>query len=82
MTQMLLFDSPTGLASETAVTVASPAVTPPVRKQPASSEPATARDPGYDRGVNHMGDLARLVLMRYDLVARRRARRIEKARRG
>ena len=27
----------------------------------------------HQAGVNHMGDLARLVLMRYDLLARRRA---------
>lgn len=30
-------------------------------------------------GLNHMGDLARLVLMRYDLVAARRARRRARA---
>ncbi len=43
----------------------------------AASATASASSAGspesHQAGVNHMGDLARLVLMRYDLLARRRA---------
>ena len=61
MTQMLLFDA----TDHAEPTVIAPA---------AESEPkniASAID--HESGLNHMGDLARLVLLRYDLVAKRRA---------
>ena len=71
MTQMLLFDSPAAT---------------PVADTPVSGDSAEKSDLNsniatqlhYDSGVNHMGDLARLVLMRYELVARRRAARAKK----
>ena len=63
MTQMLLFDSP---PTENRVV--------PVAE---SSETAggknVAAEVGHESGLHHMGDLARLVLLRYELVARRRA---------
>lgn len=43
---------------------------------PGSSDSATCCGPGEgatDGGLHHMGDLARLVLLRYDLLAKRRA---------
>jgi len=79
MTQLMLFDAATSI---TAPTVAfTPAVA--VRKEPAKTT-ATLRGSHQGepkQGLNHMGDLARLVLMRYDMVARRRAERAEKTRR-
>ncbi|WP_372726048.1 hypothetical protein [Novipirellula sp.] len=86
MTQLLLFDSPvvtSPIASRSAVAMASPAVVAPkaiqssaVRKseRPGTKlEAANINEP--KAGLNHMGDLARLVLMRHDLVAARRAAR-------
>ena len=68
MTQMLLFDSP---ATTTPVVPAK--IAPKVDHQKVVvTEPTQKLD--HDRGgVHHMGDLARLVLMRYELVAKRRA---------
>jgi hypothetical protein len=65
MTQMLLFDSATQPKDTTV------AVTAPTVKQDEPENIATAVQ--HDSGLNHMGDLARLVLMRYELVAKRRA---------
>ncbi|TWU60698.1 hypothetical protein Poly51_09790 [Rubripirellula tenax] len=77
MTQMLLFDS----VAETTATPIVPVVNVPVA-QPAAEPVSTsaiaqvsAKRSGEKReegGLNHMGDLARLVLLRYDLVAKRR----------
>lgn len=77
MTQMLLFDAPADAAmlpvpesfqTEYAVTqnaVVEPSI--PVKR----SNVAAKSD--HEGGVHHMGDLARLVLLRYDVVAKRRA---------
>ena len=76
MTQLLLFDTPakesfapvTPLVPEVAVSEVS------ASRQPANSPDAPRNQ--YERGLNPMGDLARLVLLRYDLVAQRRAKRL------
>ncbi|MDF1845414.1 MAG: hypothetical protein P1U77_28725, partial [Rubripirellula sp.] len=71
MTQMLLFDAP---ASQTSFSVAASPVAP--RTEPVVAESASAQVPSkQEGGLHHMGDLARLVLLRYELVAKRRARR-------
>ncbi len=61
MTQMLLFDA-TDHSEPTAIV-------PSVESEPKNI--ASAID--HESGLNHMGDLARLVLLRYELVAKRRA---------
>lgn len=80
MTQMLLFDAPanTNVAPNiTPLTVAETnkaALAVPVN--------ASARQPlahEHKSGLNHMGELARLVLLRYELAAKRRAERAERA---
>ena len=71
MTQMLLFDAP---VSQTSFSVAASPVAP--QAEPAVAESASAQIPSKEEGgLHHMGDLARLVLLRYELVAKRRARR-------
>ena len=71
MTQMLLFDSPLDVATETAVL--------PMQENyqeesvVAGDRSNVAAQLEHDGGVHHIGDLARLVLLRYDLVAKRRA---------
>ena len=89
MTQMLLFDSVVSmktLAGESSPldTMVSPVddVLPPTividsRSQPKKRPQREAIDE-YQQGMHRMGDLARLVLMRYDLVAQRRAELAEK----
>lgn len=63
MTQMLLFDA-TDRAAE------SPAIlNTAVEQEPKNIAAALEQE----SGLHHMGDLARLVLLRYDLVAKRRA---------
>jgi hypothetical protein len=72
MTQMMLFDS-------NSVATANPLAPPPLAtvnpSSPASPSAVSPRLPsptaGED-GVHRMGDLARLVLLRYQLVAQRR----------
>jgi hypothetical protein len=80
MTQLLLFDSPAS-TTETSL-VAAPTSTQSTSTQPTSTQPQAAESVAaesvaaqleYDGGVHHMGDLARLVLLRYELVAKRRA---------
>lgn len=91
MTQMMLFDS----VAENVTVVPVPAIDrvavteQPVVTTPALSTPAADRVAGKpavrEGGLNHMGDLARLVLLRYELAAKRRAeagRRSETARRA
>ena len=63
MTQMLLFDATADLAESTAVLGNHGEETP--------ANIAAAVE--HDSGLHHMGDLARLVLLRYELVAKRRA---------
>ena len=70
MTQMLLFDAPAGIADSTLVPVADAAKSP--LDSNAENVAATLQT---DSGLHHMGDLARLVLLRYDLMAKRRAER-------
>ncbi|TWU45473.1 hypothetical protein Q31b_06450 [Novipirellula aureliae] len=74
MTQLMLFDAATSITAPTVAFTPTVAVR---NEQPKTT--ATFEEP--KQGLNHMGDLARLVLMRYDMVARRRAERAEKARR-
>ena len=70
MTQMLLFDSP-----QTKSTVVSVAQTTgaAIADRNAEAEENVAAQLEHDSGLHHMGDLARLVLLRYELVAKRRA---------
>ncbi len=74
MTQMLLFDAAADTSSPVMVPVV-PVVATPVSATSVSvvavSKPAAAtrREEG---GVTHMGDLARMVLLRYDVVQKRR----------
>ena len=88
MTQMMLFDSAALDSSPIAAPVATPVVNPPAPLPAAASgrdrvagERAAQRNAGMPNaaatdcgdGLHHMGDLARLVLLRYQLVAQRRA---------
>ena len=75
MTQLLLFDTPVAKSFAPITPVAEPTALPVVTQTP-QTEVATSEE--YQRGLNHMGDLARLVLHRYDLVAQRRAKRLAK----
>jgi hypothetical protein len=85
MTQLLLFDAP----SHGPVSVADASVV-PLSESPAnlatkeipsggtSAVNVASRLEG-ESGLHHMGDLARLVLLRYDLMAQRRLRNRRKA---
>ena len=64
MTQMLLFNSPADTLGDSIVHDAG---------QAAAEEQNVAAQLQHESGLHHMGDLARLVLLRYDLVAKRRA---------
>ena len=76
MTQLLLFDTP-AKESFAPVTPLVPVVAEvPAARQPAGTRVAPRNQ--YERGLNPIGDLARLVLLRYDLVAQRRAKRLAK----
>jgi hypothetical protein len=68
MTQMLLFDSSANNAGSSVV----PSSTSEGVTQN-TEEANVAAQLEHDSGMHHMGDLARLVLLRYDLVAKRRA---------
>jgi hypothetical protein len=68
MTQMLLFDSS---ANNTSNSVLQTSATEGVNQN--AREANVAAQLEHDSGMHHMGDLARLVLLRYDLVAKRRA---------
>ncbi len=69
MTQMLLFDSPAHAAETTTAAVLPTQIATPVAAETQNIAAAIE----HESGLNHMGDLARLVLLRYDLVAKRRA---------
>ena len=71
MTQMLLFDAPAGITDSALVPMAEAAKS-PVRSETENVAAALHSD----SGLHHMGDLARLVLLRYDLMAKRRAERV------
>ena len=83
MTQLLLFDAP---AADP------PAITPSAANDPTPPGTTKSDAPGlsdrrrrgpvddHQPGMHRMGDLARLVLMRYDMVAKRRAEWKEKRR--
>ena len=76
MTQMMLFDSPTLAPAAPVVATPAPATqTEPVVDAPqvAGAGEMTGKLPEHQPGLNHMGDLARLVILRYQLVAQRRA---------
>ena len=72
MTQMLLFDAP---ANATILPVAESfqAETAVVERSVPAKRKTLAAKTDQEGGVHHMGDLARLVLLRYDVVAKRRA---------
>ncbi len=70
MTQMLLFDAPTGMADAAVVSVSESVSGKSVVGLQGDSPAAQLQG---DSGLQHMGDLARLVLLRYDLMAKRRA---------
>ena len=72
MTQMLLFESPP-TTTDFAPSVIPVADCPVEETQPVEPRPQTLENDADRGGMHHMGDLARLVLMRYDLVAQRRA---------
>jgi len=82
MTQMLLFDAPADAAIlpvaesfQAENVVAGNAVTRNAvveRSVPVKRSHVAAKN-DREGGVHHMGDLARLVLLRYDVVAKRRA---------
>ncbi len=65
MTQMLLFDTPNSTAT---TVVHDPKTAATDENQPQNIAAAVE----HESGLNHMGDLARLVLLRYELVAKRR----------
>lgn len=77
MTQMLLFDAPADAAilptSESFSTENAVAENPVVERSRSEKRSNIAVKNGHEGGVHHMGDLARLVLLRYDVVAKRRA---------
>jgi hypothetical protein len=80
MTQMLLFDAPVGIADSARLPVADygadcgDAMKSTDCRSAIDSQPhPTLTECSSDRGLHHMGDLARLVLLRYDLMAKRRA---------
>ncbi len=85
MTQMLLFDAPVGFADAAVLPVtdsesSASAVQVMERPNPVKGREKGRRtsldslSPSGDSEVHRMGDLARLVLLRYDLMAQRRAR--------
>ncbi|MEM6469747.1 MAG: hypothetical protein AAF802_09370 [Planctomycetota bacterium] len=67
MTQMMLFDS----NATTTVAPVLPTPTPQATASSVASSQSGSRQPGED-GIHQMGDLARLVLLRYQLMAKRR----------
>ena len=76
MTQMLLFDAPVGIADSAVLPVADCGDVVESTTLPRSSDSERGLDPGRgetEGGLHHMGDLARLVLLRDDLMAKRRA---------
>lgn len=70
MTQMLLFETPVGIVDPSLVPVAVRTQTESDRPDPARANEVTQIESGS--GLHHLGDLARLVLLRYDLMAKRR----------
>ena len=80
MTQMLLFDSPATVGNSLPMPqglVASPAARPsrvgPIDAGQIDAPPTDHSGQEHESGLHHMGDLARLVLLRYEMVAKRRA---------
>ena len=72
MTQMLLFESPAS-SDKFASSVIPLADRPCQETRPADRRAQTLENDADRGGMHRMGDLARLVLMRYELVAQRRA---------
>lgn len=73
MTQMLLFDSPGTKSTVVPVTQAAGQVTQTTESGEPVGQANVAAQLDHGSGLHHMGDLARLVLLRYELVAKRRA---------
>jgi hypothetical protein len=69
---MLLFDAAPEAAESASLIVADP-IRPACQQHLAPPRQDAALE--HESGLNHMGDLARLVLLRYELVAKRRAAR-------
>lgn len=79
MTQLLLFDTSAAKPFAPVTPYAAEATTNhPTQTAQAPQNQSQQGLNQHQRGLNHMGDLARLVLLRYDLVARRRAKRLAK----
>ena len=84
MTQLLLFDAPVSNSAATAIPPSVHSdVAPPLvvsDTQAPGKRPNRGSIDDAQPGLNRMGDLARLVLLRYDMVAQRRAELAEKRR--
>jgi hypothetical protein len=84
MTQLLLFDAPVSNSAATAIppAVHSDVEPPLIVSDPQSrvKRPSCGPMDDVQPGLNRMGDLARLVLLRYDMVAQRRAELAQKRR--
>jgi hypothetical protein len=83
MTQLLLFDTPatesfaphhSANLLRSSTELMSTELVLPVAGATAESGSHSAET--HQAGLNHMGDLARIVLRRYDLLAQRRAKRL------
>jgi len=75
MTQMLLFDAPANAVDTAIVSVSErfQAESVAAERSAPVKRSNVAGQLEHDGGLHHMGDLARLVLLRYDVVAKRRA---------
>lgn len=88
MTQLMLFDAPASISPATPVAASGKAQTSAAgmaaaenkrglnrssSPQPDKKERLSSERSDEKGGMHHMGDLARLVLMRYEMVHRRRA---------
>lgn len=73
MTQMLLFDSPATTAENVPVAATAQAAESASVADSNAADSNVAAQLNHQSGMHHMGDLARLVLLRYELVAKRRA---------
>ena len=76
MTQLMLFDAPASSATIVPTAQLTAIETEPQAQSPSASSPQTVEPV---EGVQRMGDLARLVLLRYQLVAQRRAAQAARA---
>jgi hypothetical protein len=78
MTQLLLFDTPAKESFAPVTPLVPEVLVPEVPTRDRPTDSLQKQRNQYQPGVNPLGDLARLVLLRYDLVAQRRAKRLAK----